>query len=254
MTAAAVHDGLVLRGVTATGEGGFSLGPIDLDVPPGTMTSVVGPASAGKSLLLFALAGLVPLEGEAWVAGRRLGATPLEVLRPRIGFSFQRDALALELTAAENVALAARRSPDGEPLDDEAIAHRTRHALEVVGLDDAGHKLPGELSGGMRRRVGLARALATGAPVLLLDDATAGLDPSTSAEVLERVLRAAQERPAAVLLVTADVDTALPRSTQVLLLDGGDARCCGAPDTLPTEGPHAAFRPRPPTAVDGAPS
>jgi ABC-type transporter Mla maintaining outer membrane lipid asymmetry ATPase subunit MlaF len=239
-----VHDGIVLRGLTARGDDGFQLGPVELDVRPGTLTSVVGPASAGKSLLLFALAGMVPAAGEAWVAGCRLGATPLDALRPRIGFSFQRDALALELTAAENVALAARRAPDGAVHDADTTEVRTREALAVVGLDAAGHKRPGELSGGMRRRVGLARALATGAPVLLLDDATAGLDPSTSAEVLERVLHAAVRRPAAVLLVTADVDTALPRSSQVLLLDDGVVRCAGAVDVLPTEGPLAAFRPR----------
>lgn len=235
------HEGLLLRAFTVEGDQGFSLGPIDLAVEPGSLTSIIGPTGAGKSLLLYALAGLHPSKGEAWIAGQRLESHTIDGLRPCIGLSFQRDALALEMTAAQNVALAARRSSQGSPLTEEETAQRTQRALELVGLEHAGHKLPSELSGGMRRRVGLARALATGAPLLLLDDATAGLDPSTAAEVLERVLGAAQERPAAVVLVTADVDTALPRSSQILLLEHGHVAFCGAPGDLPASGPLAPF-------------
>jgi ABC-type multidrug transport system ATPase subunit len=218
---------LVLRGLVALGDDGFSVGPVDLELHAGQAMALLGRAGAGKSLLLSALVGLAPLvEGSAQVAGVPLERGRLKELRRKVGFCFQRDALLGEATALENVRLAVR----ARDLDDEE--GRARRALDAVGLLAAAHKAVPELSGGMKKRLGLARALACEPALLLGDDVTAGLDPSTSAAVLDRLLTRVRAGEAAALLSTHDVDALLPRVDTALVLDGGRVVYRGAPKGL----------------------
>ncbi|HEY4220204.1 MAG TPA: ATP-binding cassette domain-containing protein [Myxococcota bacterium] len=182
----------------------FALGPIDFVLDARGSLAVVGAAGSGKSLLLSALAGLAPSTGVI--------ARP-----PHVAMIFQRDALDDGKSALDNVILAARARHISEP---EQVA---RMALASVGL--AGHldKLPRSLSGGMKKRVGIARAIATAPELILADDPTAGLDPSTAAEILALLLDDQAQRRGALVIATQDVDVVLPHVDSVLVLDRGRA-------------------------------
>jgi ABC-type multidrug transport system ATPase subunit len=228
---------LDVRGLVVRGEGGFRLGPVDLALARGQALAVVGRAGAGKSLLLSALAGLVPIAaGEVRVDGLPLDEEHLVDVRQRLGFAFQRDALFDEESALENVAFAVR----ARGLSDEK--RRALEALRAVGLEAAADKLPSALSGGMRKRLGVARALAAEPLLLLGDSVTDGLDPSTAAEVLTNVFARVRTGEMAALLATHDVDAILPRVGRVLVLEGGRVVHHGAPEGL--RGALEAFAPR----------
>lgn len=209
----------------ARGRGGLLLGPIDVTVRPGEVLAVLGKSGAGKSLLLAALAGLAP----------STCSQPLTV-----GMVFQSPALDDACSAFENVARAA--SARGVPSAQEAA----RAALAAVGLDEARGKGPRQLSGGMRRRVALARALAVQPELLLLDDPTAGLDPQTTREVLALALGGGEHAPPTVLC-THDLDEVVPRAHRVLILERGRAVFLGSPSELAHA--RSAFAPRPDLGV-----
>jgi ABC-type multidrug transport system ATPase subunit len=178
--------------------GSFTLGPLGFEVKAGEMVAIVGRPRAGKSLLLRALAGLERHSGEIARAGG-------------VAMVFQRDALDDAMSALDNVLVATR----ARKLSDDAAMR----ALERVGLQDHQHKLPRAMSGGMRKRVGIARALAVNPSVLLLDDPTAGLDPTTSREILNLFIEGASTR--ATVIVTQDVDVVVPSATAVIQLENG---------------------------------
>jgi ABC-type nitrate/sulfonate/bicarbonate transport system ATPase subunit len=188
---------LVVDALTVRGHDGFVLGPLSFSAPDGALVCVLGRAGSGKSLLLFALAGLVPHAGAVRVPGA-------------VSLQFQRDALVDDESVIENVESACRARSVPDP------GARARHALAQVGLEGKEHARPRQLSGGQRRRVGLARALAVDAPLLLLDDPTAGLDPRTSDEVSALF----QPRTGRIVVVaTHDVDGLARRATHTLILD-----------------------------------
>lgn len=214
---------LRVLGLQARGRTGLVLGPLDVEVRAGEVLAVVGRSGAGKSLLLAALAGLVP-------------AAPTHDLT--VGMVFQSAALDDAVSAFENVARATRAR--GVPDADLAA----RAALVAVGLGAALARPPRQLSGGMRRRVGLARALAVRPELLLLDDPTAGLDPRTTREVLALALvRGAGAPP--IVLTTHDVDEVVPRADRVLVLEGGRPVYLGPPGDLPRRPEGRAFASRP---------
>ena len=214
-------DDVVVRGTE-----GFTLGPLRFAVAPGASLVVLGRSGAGKSVLLRALCGLAPLH-----AGR------VALTKP-VGFVFQRDALDDAMTTFDNVHDAARARGFAD------ARARAEHALEQVGLRDARHKLPRTLSGGMRKRVGLARALVVEPRVLLADDPTAGLDPDTAREMMEQVLTST--KGTALLLATQDTDVVLPMIEDVLFLDDGKPIYHGAPPGLAADARMRAFAPEHP--------
>jgi ABC-type multidrug transport system ATPase subunit len=199
MTALLDVDGLVL--LLAPSPARRVLGPITLSVGDGEVTGIVGPSGAGKSLLLATLAGLAP---RAILRGRA------SVERP-IAMAFAHDALDDGESAVDNVAIAAVAA--GIPAPRAAACA----LLERLGLPASSTtRRPRELSGGQRKRVGLARALVVRPRVLLLDDPTAGLDPQTANAVLGTLADVAGD--AAVLMATQDIDAVLPRAARTLLL------------------------------------
>lgn len=207
------HDGeAVMSGVT------FAL-------EPGQIVAVVGPSGCGKSTLLRALAGLAsPIAGSARLLGTDLStageAERSSALR-RMGFLFQSSALWSSLSLRENVELPLREFTAARPRERRLIAE---HRLAQVGLLEAADKLPAEVSGGMAKRAGLARALALDPELLFLDEPTAGLDPVTATHLDDLVLRIRETLGAAVVLVSHDVPSIERLSDFCVYLDRESGR------------------------------
>jgi phospholipid/cholesterol/gamma-HCH transport system ATP-binding protein len=188
------------------------LGDVHLEVPRGARLGVIGPATAGKSVLLKIIAGLYrPEEGLVRVAGR-------------IGMLFQNCALFDFLSVADNVAF---------PLVQEGtlpvaeIEARVTARLRAVGLAGSERKLPSELSGGMKKRVALARATVAGPDVVLYDEPTAGLDPVTTAKIYELLRDDHDGGGGTAVVVSSDVDAVTGFADTIAFVDGGGVRWVG---------------------------
>ncbi len=208
------------------------LARIDLSVPRGTIVSVLGRSGAGKSVFLKCLAGLiVPDAGQILLDGRSSGTsggqrTPSG---PRASFLFQGNALLDSLTAFENVALPLAQTTSLSP---DEIVSRAEGALDRLGLGAFGRHYPSQLSGGMQKRVALARALVTEPEIVLFDEPTAGLDPLSRNAVFELIVRLRQDLGFTAVIVTHDVVEALEASDRVALLDQGHIRFEGDPESF----------------------
>jgi phospholipid/cholesterol/gamma-HCH transport system ATP-binding protein len=196
---------------------------LDLEVEQGEILGVVGGSGAGKSVLLRAILGLLrPDAGRVEVLGeepRRLGEQARRALQARLGVLFKDGALFSSLTVGQNVQTPLRERLD---LPQPLLERLTGLKLALVGLPvDACHKLPSQLSGGMRKRAGLARALALDPDILFLDEPTAGLDPIGAAD-FDRLIRSLQQSLGlTVLMVTHDLPYALQLCERSVILSGG---------------------------------
>ncbi len=200
------------------------LGPLSGDLGRGVLL-VCGPAQSGKTTLLKALCGLVPLAtGAVSVDGADLAAGPeaLSAIRERIGMVFQSDALFDSMDSLANVALPLLRRRVGKA---EAAA-RAREALSQVGLAGHEHALPERLSGGMRKRLGLARAIVARPRYLLADDPFAGLDPGTVAKVRDLLVELWGEK-GGLVMVSADPAPLWGVCAEALVLDDGKVMAWG---------------------------
>jgi phospholipid/cholesterol/gamma-HCH transport system ATP-binding protein len=193
---------------------------IDLHVPRGQTLSIIGESGCGKTVLLKLIVGLVqPTRGTVSLEGRqlaRLGEQDLIKLRLQVGFLFQGSALFDSLNVFDNVAFGLRSSQRLQELD---VRERVRQRLQEVGLPTSVEgKMPAELSGGMKKRVGLARALALDPEVMLYDEPTTGLDPIMSDVINELILQIRKRRPITSIVVTHDMKTAHKVADRVVML------------------------------------
>jgi phospholipid/cholesterol/gamma-HCH transport system ATP-binding protein len=183
-----------LRDISKSFEQHRVLHHVNLDVDEGTTVVILGKSGVGKSVLLKVVIGLIrPDHGTVQISGQEVGrlrVRGLQALRRNMGYLFQGAALYDSMSVRENLAFALTRV---ETLDDDALEYRILGQLRLVGLEDAIDKMPSELSGGMRKRVGLARALITNPHIMLYDEPTTGLDPITARDI-STLIKDMQER------------------------------------------------------------
>ena len=199
------------------------LNGISLHVERGETVAVLGRSGIGKSVLLKLIIGLQPSDsGSVKIEGQEVtGLNPqqLNEVRKRIGFLFQEAALYDSLTVEENVAFPLSRHTNIPAADQK---RRVRELLGSVGMDQDLEKMPSEISGGMQKRVGLARALALDPNILLFDEPTAGLDPITAAEIGKLILELKQKREMTAIVVTHDIRGAKVFSDRMALIHEGN--------------------------------
>jgi phospholipid/cholesterol/gamma-HCH transport system ATP-binding protein len=219
-----------LEGVTKAFAGRRVLDEVQFEIPVGTAYCILGRSGTGKSVTLKHIVGLIrPDSGRVLVAGRdlaSLGRRELAAARQRIGFLFQNAALFDSISVGENAAFPLRRHTN---LSDGEIRARAREKLAAVGLEGEYEKMPAALSGGMRKRAGLARAMALDPPLLLVDEPSAGLDPITSAEIDNLLVRLKRERQTTLVVVTHDIPSARTIGDRLLMLHEGRILAEGTP-------------------------
>jgi phospholipid/cholesterol/gamma-HCH transport system ATP-binding protein len=199
------------------------LNGISLHVARGETVAVLGRSGTGKSVFLKLIIGLQPSDsGSVMIDGQQiagLDVLQLNEVRKRIGFLFQQAALYDSLTVEENVEFPLSRHTT---LSDAERKKRVRELLESVGMEQDLEKMPSEISGGMQKRVGLARALALDPEILLFDEPTAGLDPITAAEIGKLILELKQKRKMTAIVVTHDIRGAKVFSDRMVLIHDGN--------------------------------
>ena len=200
------------------------LNGIDLTLENGKTLAVLGRSGTGKSVLLRLIIGLQkPDSGSIHVHGQEITSPDFEGLndvRKTIGFLFQHAALYDSLTVEENVGFPLRRHTK---MTASERSDRIKELLASVGMEADLNKMPSDISGGMQKRVGLARALALEPQILLLDEPTAGLDPITSREIDELILKLQKEHEVASIVVTHDLYSAKIIADRIVLLHHGNA-------------------------------
>lgn len=203
--------------------GGFVvLDEIEYTIEPGETFVIVGASGAGKSVSLKHMVRLLtPDRGRVWIGDDCVSEArgeALDRIRERFGFLFQGAALLQWLSVGDNVGLPLRMKTDKAPEEIEALV---QEKLDLVNLGEAIRKMPGELSGGMRKRVGLARAIITDPEIILYDEPTSGLDPVTSRTIDRLIDRLRVQLGVTSVVVTHDLHSALAIGTRIAMLHQG---------------------------------
>lgn len=204
---------------------------MNLEVRPGENFVVMGPSGVGKSVMLRHVIGLIAADrGTTYVEGHDMStieAEDLRELRSRMGYVFQEAALLNWLSAGDNVALPLRETTD---MPEDEILDRVHEKLSLVHVPEALDKMPAELSGGMRKRVGLARCLVTEPAIILYDEPTAGLDPEISASINHLMRELSDRLSVTSLTVTHHIGCTKTVADRVALLDGGRLHFTSSPE------------------------
>jgi len=212
-----------LKGIKKSFGSNVVLKGFNLELFPNENVVILGKSGSGKSVLIKCLIRLIEIdEGEVTVLGNSipdLGQEELDKIRTEVGFLFQGSALYDSMTVRENLQFPLRRHPDR--LKDQDEASLILSTLESVGLADAIDLMPSELSGGMKRRVALARTLILQPKIILYDEPTSGLDPITSNEIIQLILKLQRDFNTTSIIITHDMDCARVISNRVIILFDG---------------------------------
>ena len=207
---------------------------LDLTVSEGENLVVLGKSGSGKSVLIKCLVGLVRGDqGEITVLGNNittLDNNNLNAVRIRMGFLFQNAALYDSMTVRENLAFPLKRHQ--KDISDEDLDKTIRESLDSVGLEDAIDKMPSELSGGMRKRIGLARTLILKPEIMLYDEPTTGLDTITSREISELILAIQKKNKTTAIIITHDMACAKLTGDRIVVLKDGVIEAEGTYESL----------------------
>jgi phospholipid/cholesterol/gamma-HCH transport system ATP-binding protein len=245
------HSGVSLqvRGLRKSFGGHEILKGIDFEVQPGEIFVIMGPSGSGKSVLLRHLIGLEPPDaGEILIGGESIQA-PEIASKYRLAMVFQSGALLNSLTVGENVGLYLSEHQLKPP---EEIARIVAEKLEDVGLKDTADKMPNELSGGMKKRAAIARALVIEPQLILYDEPTSELDPLSSVVIGEEILHLQRRIHVTSLVVSHDRDLAFGVANRIAVINEGRILTIGTPDEVKRHNDplvqrflHADFKPEP---------
>jgi phospholipid/cholesterol/gamma-HCH transport system ATP-binding protein len=225
--------GVEVRGLRASYGSQEVLHGISFQVRPGEIFVIMGPSGSGKSVLLKHLIGLeVPQAGEVLIGGASI-AEPGTMDRCRMAMVFQSGGLLNSLTVSENVGLYPTEHRTHPPKEiDRLVAEK----LELVGLKGIEAKYPSELSGGMRKRVSIARALVIEPQLILYDEPTSELDPLSALTISEEIVALNERMKVTSIVVTHDRDLAFAVADRIAVLDRGEIRCSGTPAEIRRHG------------------
>ena len=206
---------------------------VNFEVPAGETLVIMGGSGCGKSTLLRTLVGLEhPSEGEIWIQGKNfagMSGTQRDDLRKKMGMSFQSGALFGSMTVGENVALPLR---EHTPLDESTIDIVVRLKLDQVGLSGFENYMPAQLSGGMKKRAAVARALAMDPQILFFDEPSAGLDPIIAAGIDDLILKLKKVFKMTIVVVTHELASAFLIADRMLLIDRGVVVASGTKEEM----------------------
>ena len=206
-----------------------------MDFPPAQISVIIGPSGCGKSTILRLLLGLIrPDEGAIFVGDQdvtRYSPSQWERLRESVGMVFQSAALFDSMTVGENVAFVLR---EHTPMSEAEQQRIVREKLEVVGLGGTENLYPTELSGGMQKRVAIARAIVRNPALILYDEPTTGLDPVTSTIIEDLIVRVAKESGATSVVVTHQLSTIFRTADRITMLHKGRVLESGTPEEMQT--------------------
>ena len=206
---------------------------VNLTVQTGETMVIIGRSGSGKSVLLKHIIGLMkPDRGMVLVDGEEVGklaGSALDALRMRFGMLFQSAALFDSMTAFENVAFPLQ---EHTAMTSEAIAQRVHECLQLVGLQEVDELYPSELSGGMRKRVGLARALAMNPAIMLYDEPTTGIDPIMGDIINDLIIALRDRLKVTSIVVTHDMRSAYKVADRMAMLYNGDILAVGTPEEI----------------------
>jgi len=206
----------------------------NLEIYRGESLCIIGPSGIGKTVTIKMLIGLLdPDQGEIWFDGTNVAAFVHDedflTIRKRVAMVFQGSALFDSMTVFENVAYPLREQFQ---LSEEELTDKVQEKLAWVGLPNAGEKMPSELSGGMKKRIGLARAIATDPEVILYDEPTAGLDPINTVRITDLIIALQERMHCTSIVVTHDIPSATRLSDRAAFLYGGKVMAIGQMDEL----------------------
>ena len=205
---------------------------VNLSVEKGERVAVIGPSGQGKSTLLKLMAGLLkPTSGKVLVEGEdfhQMPSSKQQLLRCRMGMLFQKNALFDSLSVGNNIAFPLREATSRPESEVQKLVHQ---GLESVGIGHAEALFPDEISGGMQKRLGIARAQALDPDFLFYDDPTAGLDPITSRKIIDLIIQLQEKKQATVCVVTNEMPRAFQVGHRLLFVEGKKVLDLGEPGT-----------------------